>query len=158
MKYREYRAQFPYPTPDACQDEPFSYVFNILNQPLLETAIAAASETRGIPLRTESDAPFLWMATRFENGLGLKVRLQGPDERFLDDDYIFTYLYTAPLNNIAGHGGGQAIAEEPFIWVPAGAVLLVNFKNDTAGNLTPGQITLIGAKRRPVNPIMETCR
>lgn len=149
-----YRPQFPFPTPDNCRDEQFSYSFDSTNTPLLGQAVLANSQTRGVPLVTQSDAPFIWRGMRFEAS-DLDLRTQDPWGNFLEDDYTPINLYVAPSE--VNPAGALVVTWEPGIYCPPGAVILLNFRNATAGDLTPGRIALLGLKRFPLNPDLGAC-
>jgi hypothetical protein len=148
-----HRPQFAFSTPPECLDEAFSYYFD----GFLTTALSlpAAQTVRGIPLRMQTDQPFLWRGVRIKAATGVVASLRFVDAfgNRLSDTIQSLDLTFSPsqLTNI----GALAIAWEPELVCPPGAVILVDANNTgTAGQL---QITLLGDKRYPRETILPRC-
>jgi hypothetical protein len=156
------RPQFPFPTPEDCEDQDFLYIFNANDVPVLGNLITAGSQLLNIPLLLDPDAPFLWRGLAMEN-VNLMVRFKDPSGNYLSDGFVLFSLYGVP-GGIAGVAqNGQPVVLEAdagngqgAIFCPAGGIVQVDFYNNTAGSLTPGSIQLLGIKRYPKS-LREAC-
>ena len=153
-----YRPQYAYPTPPGYRDEQFHYGFDQSNTPALNIGnLAAAALSQNIPLPLQQDAAFIWRAVTI-SGINLtdpkvSVRFRDPYGNYLSDDFVLIDLY------MRGPGlavvGDYCIALEPAVECPAGAIIWLDIKNTTAGNVNLNlvKLMLFGVKRYPIGRV-----
>lgn len=147
-----YRPPFAHQTPAGYEDRDFVYYFDATNtQALNNAAFAAGAILMDVGLPLQSDAPFAWRGVKVQGlgGADPAVAIQFKDcfGNYQSSDFVPIDLYRKPAG--ISVWGFVPVPQEPDIFMPAGAVIKVNLKNQTSASqdLTKVRITILGTKR-----------
>jgi hypothetical protein len=147
-----FRPQFAYPTPLGYEDKDFINYFDYTNTNLLNNAaLVSGALVQNIPLVGLQDAPFAWRATEIQGLRGadpvVAVLFKDCYGNPQSDDFVPIDLYRKP-SGIA-IVGTLPVAMEPDGFMPAGSVVWLSIKNQTAStqDLTKVRISMYGVKR-----------
>jgi hypothetical protein len=153
-----YRPQYAYGTPPGYRDEQFHYAFDQSNVPALSKGnLAAAALSQNIPLPLQQDAAFIWRALECE-GINnadpvVAVRFRDPYGNYLSDDFVPLDLYVRSPGLVVA--GDLPVIWEPAIECPAGGIIWLDIKNQSAGNVNLNLLhfTFYGVKRYPIGRV-----
>lgn len=116
-----FRPQFPCPpAPKGFVWQPCVYEFDVTNTPAFRLSLAANQETGWIPMKLDSDAPFVLKAIKISRS-GFNVILKDPHENELMNDYLDPVEFA---NNVPPF----TILEGPGIECPSGSTFRVKLQ------------------------------